>query len=537
LPQLGTSSRGFCVIAVSISLLIFGGCAGTNSDFSSACTGLSPKSLVHFDAESQQFLDQAVSAPSDNSQGNIIWNTRYYMEALLDAYEATGNSKYLHSFVSTGTVVMNELQQLTLVNAADPSAPGNTIDSPTITVTGWPTQLGSFSESVPIPAANGETALYAQNLDPTDPNGPVSFDVTSNPDGTLTLSWVGTSQTLQSNTIRTLSDLQALAAAPLVQGQTYGRINATGSGLPLAGTYNVNSPLWTIWHEQTGGILLPFARFLLLAKRNPSVADPSLVSQWTSQVVSVADSYEDEFVPDKTEGLRLRNPIWLTNSLAGTNAAADYAAVEATMRMFLYELTTDSQQLAIAQGLVMHQKTLHWQKNAQGWLLLKSWPCLVPWTTSANAPAGNIWSFYAFDTTTPEAIEDGAAYVDLFHEAQVLGLSSQLGITPDIYTANRRTLAQYLFSDPSVTSTRPSGLLRGSYPTANSKATDPLSSSQYTWSSAWYAAPEIADDNYVEANWKWMLQFNQNPQGQDVGYFLKAWAVSEAAEMRVCKIK
>jgi len=34
-----------------------------------------------------------------------------------------------------------------------------------------------------------------------------------------------------------------------------------------------------------------------------------------------------------------------------------------------------------------------------------------------------------------------------------------------------------------------------------------------------------------------MLQFNQNPQGQDIGYFLKAWAVSEAAEMRVCKIK
>lgn len=498
---------------------------------------MSPHSLDHFDSESQQFLTQAVSAPSDNSQGNIVWNTRYYMEALLDAYEATGNSKYIQSFLNTGTVVMSELQQLTLVNVADPSAPGSTITSPTIAVTGWPTQLGSFGKSVAIPAADGQPSLYAQNLDPTDPNGPISFEVTSNPDGSLTLAWVGTSQTLQSNTIRTISDLQSLSAAPLVQGKSYGRINATGSGLPMPGTYNVETPLWTIWHEQTGGILLPFARFLLLAKHDPSIATPALISQWTSQVLTLADSYEDEFVPDKADGLRLRNPIWLTNGLAGTNAAADYDAVEATMRLFLYELTGDSEQLTIAEGLVMHQKNSHWQISPQGWLLLKVWPCLVPWTTSANAPAGSIWSSYEFDTTTPEAIEDAAAYVDLFHEAKVLGLAPQLGITPDVYTANRKALQQYLFGDPSATSTRPSGLLRGSYPTASSAASDPPSSSQYTFSSAWYTAPEIADDAYVEANWKWMLQFNQNPLGQDIGYFLKAWAVSEAAEMRVCKIR
>jgi hypothetical protein len=531
------SYRKSQILFAMCSLAILGGCASSPSkpDFAANCSKLSQASLVNYDALSQQFLTPDTQNPSDNSGGGIVWGTRYYMEALLDAYEATGNLKYIQAFITTGTSVMKTVQTLTVVNVADPSAPGGTVDSPTVSVSGWPTQLGSFSESVAIPTVNGETSLYAQNLDPTDPNGPIYFQVTPATGGGLTLSWVGATQTLVSNTIHNAADLSALAAAPLIEGQSYARINPTGLGLPAPGTYQVNSPIWTIWHEQTGGILLPFTRFLLLAKSRPGLADANTIAAWTSQVLSVAGSYQDEFVPDSDGGLRLRNPIWLPNALAGTNAAADYVAVEATMRMFLYALTGDPAQLAIAQGLVTHQKNHHWQLSDRNWLLLKSWPCLVVWSTRANAPEGAIWDQFAYDTISPSTVEDGATYVDLFHQASVLGFASTLGITPDIYMANRRTLKEYLFAEPSVVATRPAGLLRGGYPIATSAAHEALTNSQYSYSSAWYVAPEVADSTYINANWNWMMRFNQNPQGTPVGYFLRAWAMSESAELSICK--
>jgi hypothetical protein len=116
-----------------------------------------------------------------------------------------------------------------------------------------------------------------------------------------------------------------------------------------------------------------------------------------------------------------------------------------------------------------------------------------------------------------------------------LGFASTLGITPDIYMANRRTLKEYLFAEPSVVATRPAGLLRGGYPIATSAAHEALTNSQYSYSSAWYVAPEVADSTYINANWNWMMRFNQNPQGTPVGYFLRAWAMSESAELSICK--
>jgi hypothetical protein len=524
-------------LLVIASLAVLAGCASSSSGpgVSANCSKLSSTSLVNYDSLSEQFLDTETQLPSNNSGGGIIWGTRYYMESLLDAYEATGNLKYIQAFIDTGTSVMNQAQSLTVVNVVDPSAPGSTVDSPTVTVNGWTTQLGSFSESVAIPTANGQTALYAQNLDPSDPNGPIYFEVTAAKGGGLTLAWVGASQTLVSNTIQNASGLSTLASAPLIEGQTYARLSPTGLGLPAPGTYQVNSPIWTIWYEQTGGILLPFARFLLLAKSRPGLADPKMTAGWTSQVLSIAGGYQTAFVADQNGGLRLHNPIWLPNSTAGTYAAADYVAVEATMRMFLYALTGDSAQLAIAQGLVAHQKNYHWQLNGRNWLLLKSWPCLIPWSTRASAPEGAIWDQFPYDTTSPSTVEDGATFVDLFHQASVLGLASTLGITPNFYLANRLTLKEYLLTDPFIGGARPAGLLRGSYPTATATAGDSPTTSQYGYSSAWYVAPEVADSTYVNANWNWMMRFGQNPQGSPIGYFLRAWAMSEAAELSVCK--
>jgi len=538
--------RTFCprstgLFCVCISLLSLESCAtnrtGINGDVS--CSGIVPGRLAHYDRYVRQFLDPATSHPDDNLAGDIVWGTRYYMESLLDAYEATGNMKYIRAFLDTGSSVMHEVETITVTDVADPTAPGNTVDSPTITVTGWPTELGSFSQSVPIPTPEGQVALYVQNFEPNAPNGPIYFQVTPQTGGGVILAWLGATQTLEVHSVQSVSDLLALASRPLIEGQSYGRIKPTGAGLPAPGTYVVDSPISTIWHEQTGGILLPFTRFLLLARRNPRLADPQLIENWKSEVVRIAASYQNEFLADSDGALRLQNPIWLPNTVAGTHAATDYIAVEATMRMFLYELTDDPAQLAIARGLVAHQSSHHWQATSDGWFLLKSWPCMVPWSTRADAPLGTIWDAYSFDPTTPASVEEGATVVDLLHEANVLGLASRLGISPATYTENRKTLEEYLYSDPSDVASRPGGLLRGAYPSLASTPTDAPSTAAYSWSSAWYVAPEVSTPALVNANWKWMLQFNQSPQagGGDIGYFLKAWAMSEAAESDLCTFR
>lgn len=524
------------VFAGIILMVCLNGCASHAPAFivKPNCSGMSPSSLAHYDSLLQQTLDQPTREPANNLSGNIVWGTRYYMESLLDAYEATGNPKYIQAFVATGTSVMNEIENISVVDVADPSAPGSTIDSPVITVTGWPTQLNSFSESVAVPTLTGQVSVYIQNLQPTSPEGPVWFEVTQQTATNLVLEWVGPTQTLETHTVQNLSDLAALASIPLIEGQSYGRIRPTGLGLPAPGTYQVTSPIHTVWNEQTGGILLPFVRFLVIAKTHPGLVDAATVAQWSSQVLKIAESYEDEFVSDGNGGLLFQNPIWLPNALAGTYVAADYVAVEAEVRMFLYALTGNVSQLQIAKGLVTHQKNFHWQTSAEGWLLLKSWPCFISWSKRANAPAGSIWDVFVSDNTSPAAVEDGATFVDLFHYADLLGLSSSLGITPSIYSANTNTLEQYLFANTREVTTRPAGILRGSYPTENSTASDPSSSSQYSFSGAWYVAPEVANEEYVDANWSWMLLYAQSSQDEPIGYFLRAWAMSEAAEHQIC---
>jgi len=499
------------------------------------CAGISSTSLTHYDTISQQFLDEATQHPSDNSGGSVVWGTRYYMESLLDAYEATGNLKYIRAFMSTAAQVMNLEASLTVVNASDPSAPGSTVNSPVITVMGWPTQLGSFSESVAIPTSTGQTALYAQNLNPSNPDSPIFLNVKQGSDGGVELDWVRFGSPLESHSVKTVADLTALDSTPLIWGTTLTRTKATGLGLPAPGTYQVNTPINTIWHEQTGGIMLPFARFLWLAKSHPGIADPNIVAQWQSAVLSIATSYEDQFISDGNGGLRFLNPIWLPNAIAGVDASADYIAVEATMRLFLFEITGDQHQLSIARGLVTHQKNFHWQLGSQGWLLLKAWPCLITWSTRSAAPAGSVWDNFEYDVTSPLPLEDGATFVDLFHQANNLKLAASLGITPDFYAANAATLQQYLFAEPSQVLHRPAGLLRGAYPTIDSSSSTGLSDTQYPLTSAWYLPPELASNTFVNANWSWSLQFGQTPQTAPIGYFLRAWARSEAAEQRLCK--
>jgi hypothetical protein len=531
-------------LCVSVCLLILlagcggGGGGGVRLDPVVECSKPSTTSLQNYDRLSEQFLNADTSHPLTNSGGNVVWGTRYYMESLLTAYSATGNPKYIQSFLQSGAWVMELAQTIKVLDMPDPAAPGNMATSPTIDVQGFPTQDSSFSVSVAIPTQSGQTSFYAQILDPSASNAPIYLQVIPQSDGSLELAWVRYGPVLVSYTVRTVADLYAIASQPLISvpavGSTLTRIKPTGLGLPAPGTYLANIPTVTIWHEQTAGILLPFARFLLLAKEHPGLVDETTQEEWTSKILAIAASYEDHFIPDGSGGLRFHNLFWLPNAVADTDVAMDYMAAEATLRLFLYALTKDPGQLQIAKGLVLHQQNFHWRLNSQGWFLLQYWPDLVPWSSRAEAPPGSIWDSFQYDPSTPAPVTDGGFFNDFLHFASDLGLQQEVGLPDWIYLASRSTLQQYLAysSDPSISKSAP--LLRVAFPSVNSTASDPVIPSDNPFAGAGYLAPEITDQPFITANWNWMLAYGQNPQGWPIGYFLRAWARSEAAHLGAC---
>jgi hypothetical protein len=501
------------------------------------CSGLSSTSLVHYDQLSSAYLDDETRHPVDNSAGNVVWNTRYYMESLLVAYEATQNPKYIKAFLDTGTWVLNLVQTIQVIDVADPSAPGVTLNGPLLAVTGWPTQLGSFGTPVAIPTSTGKVALYAQALN--DAGIVVYVQITAHTDGSLAFQWVGIgNKILESHTIRSLSDLSSLASQPLIWGQSNGRIKSTGLGLPAPGQYPVNTILQTMWHWQSGGIMLPFAHFLALVKNQPELADQSTVTEWTSKILSVAASYEDEFISDGQGGLRFHEPFWVPNTCADVDSFSDYISAEATFRLFLYEATGDSHQLSIAQALAFHQSHFNWSISPPGYLELRYWPDFIPWSTRAEAPAGSIWDEFELSPALPAPSTDASFVVDLLHYAKIYGVAAEFGFTDNIYAAQLQGFHDYFSSVSGVPLFGPKGILRGSYPTDTSSGSNPVSYSSDPYAASAFLTPDVADPKFVNTDWNWMLMYQQQfSPDWPVGYYLRAWARSEAAELGTCKLE
>jgi hypothetical protein len=482
---------------------------------------------------SSQYLDDKTSHPSSNYRGEVVWNTRYYLESLITAYNTTQNPKYISSFLDSGTAVLNLSQAMTFVDGPDATAPGMSDASPSITRTGWPTYMSTFGVPVTIPPATGKDAIYVQGLYPTASVGAAFLDITQNPGGGLQIAWSRDGVTLPSYQIQTVEDLKAIESVPLVYGQTPGRIKVSGSGLPFIGHWEIDQPLLTIWHgEQTAGILLPFVKFLLLARDRSSLVDAGTVSAWTATVKAIADDYKDEqFVSDGSGGLLIRNPQWMASTDSGLYAEADYTYVEATMRLLLYELIHDPHDLAIAKGLIAHQKNFHWQLNAKGWLMLKDWPCIQPWSVPGDAPAGSIWSSLSEDPDIPESTSKGRFFGDLLQVARQYNRSEDLGLDAAVYAAHRKTFREYIRVQDT-----PGILMRAFYPVPLATQTDTIGSPADVLAGAGFLQPAMTDDVFVSSQWDWMLSQAQSPGTEPVGYFLDAWARSEAAKLAFCKL-
>ena len=486
--------------------------------------------LPNYDAAVATLLDQVTEFPPDNAFGAVVWNTRYYMESLIAAYYATGNQKYIDSFVATGTEVFGLAQTQTFLDVPDPSAPGPTKMGPTVTTTGWPTFTSAFNNSVSIPTADGQISFYAQVL--RFASGLSTLVVTQQAPGSFLLSWqTADGVTLATNTINSQSDLDALAGAPLDYFTSTYRIASADLGLPAPGTYSLGSPLSFIWHgEQTGGILIPYLRFLLLAQLRPSIADPALVQDWTAQVVGIADSYEDQLVSDGHGGLVITNPIWMTSTEAGLSAPSDYINAEITMRMLLYKLTGNSQELTLAKGLLTHEMT-NLQTSSAGWLLLKEWPDINSWSSKTQAPYGSIYDTLTFDNQSPSAVGEGGFFVQMLQFAVDYNLLSDLGLTDTLYGTQSGTFEQFLRL-PYNGST---ALIQYAYPTSSSSPGNPIIPDPDPVDVLFYLAPVNSTSSFVCDNWKWMGAYGQTIEqiyGGGVGYPILDWAKSEAAAIQ-----
>jgi hypothetical protein len=519
----------FVIFSVCIGAAGCGSTRTRQSTETNSCATVT--SLTQYDAMSTQYLDDITLHPSSNSRGQVVWNTRYYLESLVTAYNATQNPKYINSFLDSGTAVLKLAQPMTFVDGPDATAPGKSSASPSITRTGWPTYMATFGVPVTIPTATGKDAIYVQGLYPASIIGAVFLDITQNARG-LQIAWSRDGVTFPSYQIKTVEDLKALESVPLVYGQTPGRIKVSGSGLPSVGEWEIDQPLLTIWHgEQTAGILLPFVKFLLLAKDRPSLVDAGTVSTWTAKVKAIADDYRDEqFVSDGSGGLLIRNPEWMASTDSGLYAEADYTYVEATMRLLLYELVHDPHDLAIAKGLIAHQKNFHWQLDANGWLLLKEWPCIQSWSVPDNAPASSIWSSLSEDPNIPESTLKGRFFGDLLQVARQYNLSEDVGLDASVYAAHRKTFREYI----QVANT--AGILvRAFYPIPLATQADTIGPAADVLAGAGFLQPAVTDDVFVSNQWNWMLSQAQSPGTEPVGYFLDAWARSEAAKLVFCK--
>src|SRR5215472_900765 len=82
-----------CVISCTISFTSCGGTMNPTSDIhpGADCAGAPTTSLSVYDSYSARFADIDTTHPSSNLGGQVVWNTRYYLESLITAYEATGN--------------------------------------------------------------------------------------------------------------------------------------------------------------------------------------------------------------------------------------------------------------------------------------------------------------------------------------------------------------------------------------------------------------------------------------------------------------
>lgn len=440
--------------------ILVAGCAGNQSILSSVP---SETILPNYNRMVTIYLDEATKCPTNNDSGEVVWNTRYYLESLLTAHNAAGSPDYLDRFRETGECVMK-------------FAP-------------WPTQAQMYG----IPIQVGPS-LYAQSMNPSTAYVKVGSET----------EWLDANQDALG---------RAILGAPLVWNNTplpYGRL--FGSGPAISGLYDVSKRYSTAWDEQTGGILLPFAKYLQIQP------DP----KWLNTVLSIATENEKNLEDDGKGGLVLVNSHNLPNLNAGVNSCTDYTVVEIDLRYQLYKLTGNVHQLEIARRMIQHELQ-NWNIDPQtGYLLLKFWPNEKSWNSQAEAPVGNVLDVFQYDNTTPAPVTDASFFTDMLHDLKDGGL-----IPVSIYEAQKQTFNRFI----SKVEPGSAGIIKAYYPWSGMQDNSTIAFADDRYASDGWLFPELADSAFIGTNQQWMHQYNQMPRipQNRIGYFLRAWSRVDAS--------
>jgi hypothetical protein len=242
---------------------------------------------------------------------------------------------------------------------------------------------------------------------------------------------------------------------------------------------------------------------------------------------------EDEFVEDGNGGLVLTIAYWMPSPYAGLPVETDYLNAEVSLRMLLSLLTSDPHELSLARGLFQHELG-NLPTSRTGWLLVRDWPDLSSWMQASQAPYGSIWASLQADNMLPESMQEGGFLVEALQIASDHGLGKQIGLPTSVCQAERQTFLQYLrlpapVYDPTYNLY---SLIRSTYPTADSQASDPPVPSDDPVDAAKYLQPITKDASFVCADWDWMTKYGIT-RDQGVGHVLLAWAQAETAWMQL----
>lgn len=491
------------------------------------------------------WLDETTRNPKSSVGGSVVWNTRYYLESLLTAYEVTQDRSFLYRFVPTANRVMDLFERHTVeitpqrmkyeLGLGAMTGRGlefidGSLNTPpqTIDLAGWPETLATIGRPTPIPSTQNGISFLAQALSGAKYPIPDSLRV-SREDKFIRLTWTKGGKALNSDILRTRNDWESLNARPLINGTSTHRIFQWEGALPKVGSYPLLPSPPIIWYaEQTAGIGLPLVRFLYLVQKQPDLSqDPALQVRWLSKIIEAAECYEIAFEQTSSHGLEIRNPPFYPLSDAGLPILPNYIYAEVSFRILLFRLTKQVKHFTIARGLIQDMKK-YWKVNSQGHLLLQHWPNAPKWDHSAFQERGSIWDQWQYDRSFPEDTGHVQVFAEVLHLARTLGLEGRLGIPSEIRKAAQRTHSEVLWVPPAE-GFGEGWRFRNLFPFADGRVlgVEPIPEDPFQCTSM-LPLVDTSDSWYVQRLWETLARFGRAPGNQPIGYMLKAWARLDA---------
>lgn len=231
---------------------------------------------------------------SDNLTGRIVWNEQYFMESLLNVYQATREERYLRLFMEHADHVLSQRDdQARRKDHAGKSRPG------------W--QSGAhYTLGVPIiiPDDEGNPSLEVQTIRCAG-NNYTALEIRRK-DNRFDLIVKNNFRRENAVVVRyenlTLSSVEAKINAHL-NPESYIRVKALGSQPPTDGSYLLRETYRIVFHElHTPLIGIPFLRFAALVFENDLRSYEGKAKRYITAFEESYRDYQDSWREDEEGG-------------------------------------------------------------------------------------------------------------------------------------------------------------------------------------------------------------------------------------------